>query len=191
MGEEPRDSPCSFRVSRAGQCQTASPGPRPKLLASPCPVLLTGVAHGVSGAVTLGKLSEGWLVDVVCRPVAMTWCWLWSQLQGRDLPLSTSRPCHFSKKLCFLIPGLPHREKEMQPCSLSSPQAHLPTCSLCRHGLMPTHFPLLNSDQSQRLVASYLHLALGCCPSRKEWFPAHILRFGSCEIWRDSDALQA
>lgn len=88
--------PCSFGVSRAGECQTASPGPRPKLLASLRPILLTGVAHGVSGAVTLGKLSEGWLVDVLCRQVAMTWCWLWSQLQGRDLLLSTSRPCHRS-----------------------------------------------------------------------------------------------
>ena len=77
VGEEPCDSACSFGVSRAGECQTASPGPRPKLLALPCPVLLTGVAHGVSGAVTLGKLSEGWLGDVVCGPVAMPWCRLW------------------------------------------------------------------------------------------------------------------
>lgn len=52
--------PCSFGVSRAGECQTASPGPCPKLLASLRPILLTGVAHGVSGAVSLGKLSEGW-----------------------------------------------------------------------------------------------------------------------------------
>ena len=88
--------PCRFGVSRAGEGQTASPGPCPKLLASLRPILLTGVAHRVSGAVSLGKLSEGWLVDVLCRQLAMTWCWLWSQLQGRDLPLLTCRPSHRS-----------------------------------------------------------------------------------------------
>lgn len=56
---------------------------------------------------------------------------------------------------------------------------------------MATHFPLLNSDQSERLVTSFLHLALGCCPSWKEWFPAYILRFGPYELWMDSDAPQA
>lgn len=54
--------PCSFSVSRAGECQTASPGPRPKLLASLRPILLTGGPRGLGSShsrKTLRRLAGG------------------------------------------------------------------------------------------------------------------------------------